>query len=329
MKYQAIKLVRRPATNITPDIFELVELETPALQANEILLKQTHMSLDPAMRGWMQEDTDSYMPRVELGEVMRSSGVAEVIKSNNPNFAVGSRVIGMMGWTEYLVSDGLGLNPLMDGLSAEDALSVLAPGLAAYHGLFNVGKIKTGQTLLISGAAGAVGSIAGQLAKAEGLRVIGTAGCDNKCAWLSDELGFDCAINYKSDKLPQQIADATPEGIDVYFENTGGAVQHIAFDNMNAHGRIVVCGLIADYNTEQPAPGPSWLNIIKKRLKVQGFTMPDHYDDIPGMMIKLSEYLMAGKIKTRIHQLEGLESAMEGINLLFSGGNKGKLLVKM
>ena len=329
MQYQAIKLVKRPDTVITPDIFELATLETADLADGQILLKQTHMSLDPAMRGWMEEDRDSYMPPVEIGEIMRSSGVAEVVESNNPNFAVGSRVMGMLGWTEYLVSDGMGLNPLIEGLTAETALSVLAPGLAAYHGLINVGQIKSGQTLLISGAAGAVGSVAGQIAIAEGLTVVGTAGSDDKCRWLTEQLGFAHAVNYKSANLAAELDAALPNGIDVYFENTGGPVQVAAMNRMNAHGTMVVCGMIADYNTNSPAAGPNWLNIIKKRLTIKGFTMPDHYPEIPSMMTKLGEYLAAGRIQSRVHTLDGLESAIEGINLLFSGKNQGKLMVKL
>jgi NADPH-dependent curcumin reductase CurA len=330
MQYKAITLVKRPELTITPDLFETVTLETPVLDDGQILLKQTHMSLDPAMKGWMTDDRNSYIPPVELGEIMRSSGVAEVVESRHDGFAAGDRVVGMIGWTEYAVSDGQGLNKLPPGVSAEAVLCVLAlPGLTAYQGLMNIGQPKAGETLVVSGAAGSVGSMVGQLAKAEGLTVVGTAGSDDKCRWLEDELGFDKAINYKSDGLAEQILEATPHGVDLYFENTGGPVQHIVFDRMNAHGRIIVCGMIADYNTDKPAPGPNWINIIKRRLTIQGFTMPDHWDEVPAMMQKLAGYLAAGKLKYRAHKLQGLESAIEGINLLFTGGNTGKLMVEL
>ena len=330
MQYKAVKLVKRPRLTITPDVFEVVTLETPELAPGQILLKQTHMSLDPAMRGWMSEDRGSYIPPVELGEIMRSSGVAEVVESRSDNFAVGDRVVGMIGWTEYAVSDGQGLNKLPAGISAEAVLCVLSlPGLTAWQGLMEIGKPKAGETLVVSGAAGSVGAMVGQLGKAEGLTVVGTAGSDEKCRWLEDELGFDAAINYKSGDLEKQLKDATPNGVDLYFENTGGPVQHIVFNRMNAHGRIVVCGMIADYNTATPSPGPNWLNIIRKRLTITGFTMPDHWDQVPQMMQKLAEYLAAGKLKYRAHKLEGLESAIEGINLLFTGGNTGKLMVEL
>ena len=330
MQYKAVKLVKRPRLTITPDVFEVVTLETPELAPGQILLKQTHMSLDPAMRGWMSEDRGSYIPPVELGEIMRSSGVAEVVESRSDNFAVGDRVVGMIGWTEYAVSDGQGLNKLPAAISAEAVLCVLSlPGLTAWQGLMEIGKPRSGETLVVSGAAGSVGAMVGQLGKAAGLTVVGTAGSDEKCRWLEDELGFDAAINYKSGDLEKQLKDATPNGVDLYFENTGGPVQHIVFNRMNAHGRIVVCGMIADYNTATPSPGPNWLNIIRKRLTITGFTMPDHWDQVPQMMQKLAEYLAAGKLKYRAHKLEGLESAIEGINLLFTGGNTGKLMVEL
>ena len=328
MQYKAIKLVKRPGTRITPDIFETVMLETPELADHEILVRQTHMSLDPAMKGWMSRDKDSYIPRVELGDIMRSSGVGEIVESRNDDYPVGAMVGGLLGWTEYYVGDGKGLRILPPGLSPEEVLCVLAlPGLTAYQGLVEIGKPKRGETLFVSGAAGSVGSIVGQIGKAEGLRVIGTAGSDDKCRWLEDELGFDKAINYKSDKLAEQIAEATPDGVDIYFENTGGPVQQAVFWRMNAHGRIIVCGMIADYNTDNPGPGPNWLNVIRKRLTIQGFTMPDHWDNIPKMTEALVGYYKAGQLKYRAHTLQGLESAIEGINLLFTGGNTGKLMV--
>jgi len=330
MEYKAIKLVKRPDIHITPDLFETVTLQTPDLQDGQFLLKQTHMSLDPAMKGWMMPDTESYIPPVGLGEVMRSSGVAEVVESRHEGFPVGSRVMGMIGWTEYALSSGEGLTVLPEGVPADAVLCVLAlPGLTAYQGLMKMGNPRAGETLVVSGAAGSVGSMVGQIAKAEGLRVVGTAGTDEKCQWLKEELGFDEAINYKAPNLEEALATATPDGVDIYFENTGGPVQHATFNRMNTHGRILVCGMIADYNTATPSAGPSWLNIIRKRLTIQGFTMPDHWDKIPEMSQKMATYLMNGQIKYRAHTLHGLESAIEGINLLFTGGNTGKLMVEL
>ena len=330
MHYKAIKLIKRPGLNITPDVFDVVTEETPELNEGQVLIKQTAMSLAPAMKGWMSPDTESYIPPVELGSTMRSTGVGEVVGSLNDNIPVGTRLMGMTGWAEYLVSDGRGMQVVPDSISDEAVLCVLSlPGMTAYHGLMNVGKPKAGETLFVTGAAGSVGVIVGQIAKAEGLRVVGCAGSDEKCRWLESELGFDQAINYHSDNLSAELAAAMPDGIDVFFENTGGPVQLLAYERMNTFGRIVVCGLIADYSSAQPAPGPSWLRMIKKRLTIQGFAMPDHWDKSAELVKAVSTYLMKGQIQYKAHTLQGLESAIEGVNLLFTGGNMGKLMVKL
>lgn len=329
--YTAINLISRPDGGpIGSHMFEVIQKQRPQIENNQFLVKQSHMSLDPAMLGWMSPATDSYIPPVNLGSVMRSSGFGEVIESNHPDFAVGDRVMGMFGWQELALSNGQGVNKITAPVSAETVLSVFAlPGLTATQGLFNVANPKSGETLVVSGAAGSVGSIVGQLAKAEGLRVIGIAGSDEKCDWIVNELGFDGAINYKSDDLAGQLKTLTPNGIDVYFENTGGAIQPHVYNRMNAHGRVAVCGMIADYTSAEPSPGPNWMNIIKKRLLIQGFTMPDHFHEAPQLLEKLTPYVMAGKIKHRAHVLQGLESAMTGLNLFFTGENKGKLIVEL
>lgn len=329
--YIAINLIARPEPGpVNPDIFEVVEKTMPSAGPGQILVKQTHMSLDPAMLGWMSADQESYIPPVALGDVMRSSGVGEVIESNHPDFAVGDRVMGLMGWTQYLVSNGAGLNKVQPGPDAEAVLSIFAlPGLTATQGLFGFGDPKAGETIVVSGAAGSVGSIVGQLAKAEGLNVIGVAGNDEKCDWIVSELGFDGAINYKTDDIGAKLTELAPKGIDVYFENTGGPIQQQVFDRMNAHGRIVVCGMIADYGKAVPDAGPNWIPIIKKRLTIQGFAMPDHFAQVPELLAKLTPYVMQGKIKYRAHVLEGLESAIGGLNMFFTGDNKGKLIVEL
>ena len=329
--YTAINLVARPAPGpVTPDLFEVVQKSIPSAGPGQILIKQTHMSLDPAMMGWMSPDPESYIPPVALGDVMRSSGLGEVLESNHPDFTVGDRVMGMMGWTEYLLSSGKGLNKVQPGPDAETVLSIFAlPGLTATQGLFGFGDPKEGETIVVSGAAGSVGSIVGQLAKAEGLNVIGVAGDDEKCDWIVTELGFDGAINYKTDDIATKLAELAPKGIDIYFENTGGPIQQHVFERMNAHGRIVVCGMIADYGKEVPNAGPNWIPIIKKRLTIQGFAMPDHFAQAPELLGRLAPYVMQGKIKHRAHVLHGLESAIDGLNLFFTGDNKGKLIVEL
>ncbi|MFT6408494.1 MAG: NADPH-dependent curcumin reductase CurA [Arenicella sp.] len=329
--YTAINLVARPQPGpITPELFEVVEHQVPQAGAKQILVKQTHMSLDPAMRGWMSPDPDSYIPPVALGEVMRSSGLGEVVESNNPDFEVGDRVMGMMGWTEYYLGSGEGLRQVQAGLDAEMALSIFAlPGLTATQGLYGFSEPKAGETIVVSGAAGSVGSLVGQLAKADGLNVIGVAGSEEKCNWLTSDLGFDGAINYKTDDLDARLNELAPNGIDMYFENTGGPIQQHVIDHMNAHGRIIVCGMISDYSAAEPSAGPNWIPIIKKRLTIRGFAMPDHFGDVPALVAKLAPYVMAGKIKHRAHIIDGLESSIDGLNLLFTGGNKGKLIVKL
>lgn len=329
--FSAINLIKRPAGGpIDSSLFDVVNKNIPTVGAGQFLVKQQHMSLDPAMFGWMSSDLNSYIPPVALGDVMRSSGIGEVTVSQHPDFEVGDRVTGMMGWQEYFLSDGQGLNKVTAPLPNESILSVFAlPGLTAVQGLFNVGNPKKGETLIVTGAAGSVGSIVGQLAKAEGLRVIGVVGNQEKADWIVNELGFDAAINYKSDDLDGQLAKAAPNGIDLFFENTGGPIQHFIFDRINAHGRVVVCGLISAYDAEVPDLGPSWLNIIKRRINIQGFTMPDHFHQVPELLEKLTPYVMAGQIKHRSHVLQGLESAIEGLNLFSTGENKGKLIVQL
>lgn len=329
--YTSIQLSTRPQPGpVSSDIFDVTSQSIPSAGPGQILIKQTHMSLDPAMFGWMNPDPESYIPPVQLGEVMRSSGLGEVIESNHPDFAVGDRVRGMTGWTEYILSTGEGFSKVPPGIDAETILAVFAlPGLTATQGLYGFGDPKQGETIVVSGAAGSVGSIVGQLAKADGLNVIGTAGDNEKCEWIVNELGFDGAINYKSDDIPAKLAELAPKGVDIYFENTGGAVQQPVFNCMNAHGRIVVCGMIADYSSANPSAGPNWIPLIKKRINIRGFAMPDHFQDVPKLLEKLTPYVTGGKIKYRTHVLEGLESAIEGLNLFFSGGNRGKLIVKL
>jgi len=329
--FTAINLVKRPSGGpITKELFEVVQKEMPKTGPGQILVKQNHMSLDPAMFGWMSADTNSYIPPVDLGTVMRSSGIGEVVESNHPDYSVGERVMGMMGWQEYCVSDGQGLNKVAAPLPDEAVLSIFAlPGITASQGYFNVGKPKKGETIIVTGAAGSVGSIVGQLAKADGLRVIGVVGTDEKADWIVNTLGFDAAINYKSDDLDAQLAEAAPNGIDLFFENTAGPIQSLIVDRMNAHGRVMVCGLIANYAKDVPSPGPSWVSVLKRRLTIQGFTMPDHYHQVPELIGKLTPYVMAGQIKHRSHILEGLESGIDGLNLFLTGANKGKLMVKL
>jgi NADPH-dependent curcumin reductase CurA len=329
--FTAINLVARPVPGpIGADLFEVVTKTIPTAGPGQILVKQTYMSLDPAMVGWMSPDPESYIPPVGLGEVMRSAGIGEVVESNHPDFTVGERLTGMMGWTEYLLTTGEGLRKVQSGLNEEMALSIFAlPGLTATQGFFGFGNPKAGETIVITGGAGSVGSIVGQLAKAEGLNVIGVSGSEEKCGWMINDLDFDGVINYKTDDIDAKLTELAPKGVDIYFENTGGPIQNHVINHMNAHGRAVVCGMISDYNAQTPSAGPNWIPIIKKRITVQGFAMPDHFGQLPELIGKLTPYVMQGKIKYRSHVLNGLESSIDGLNLLLTGGNKGKLIVKL
>ena len=328
MNYQAFKLSKYPQGDITTDIFDLATVAKPTLKEGEFLVQQTHMSLDPAMRTWLQQREDSYMPPVQIGEVMRSYGVGIVVESLHPKFPVGSHVVGVTGWSEYVLGNEE-MNIIDASLPPEAVLSVFYfTGLTAYAGLMKVGQPKKGETLVVTGAAGSVGSLVGQLAKAEGLRVVGIAGSDEKCKWLVDELGFDAAINYKSQDLDAQLRIAAPNGVDVFYENTGGPIQEVIFNQLNRYGRVVVCGVLADYSNDVPSKGPSWVDINLKSLRVQGLIVTDYADVTDEAMSTLGRYLAEGKIKYKAHVTEGFESLPNDLIKLFIGENTGKFIVK-
>ena len=328
MNYKAFKLSKYPQGNITTDIFDLVTEAKPTLKEGEFLVQQTHMSLDPAMRTWLQQREDSYLPPVQIGEVMRSYGVGIVVESLHPKFPVGSHVVGVTGWSEYVLGNEE-MNIIDASLPPEAVLSVFYfTGLTAYAGLMKVGQPKKGETLVVTGAAGSVGSLVGQLAKAEGLRVVGIAGSDEKCKWLVDELGFDAAINYKSQDLDAQLRIAAPNGVDIFYENTGGPIQEVIFNQLNRYGRVVVCGVLADHSNDVPSKGPSWVDINLKSLRVQGLIVTDYADITDEAMSTLGRYLAEGKIKYKAHVTEGFENLPDDLIKLFKGENTGKFIVK-
>ncbi len=330
MTYQEIVLARNPETLIDEKTFRTEQRSRPVLQEGEFLVKVSHLSLDPAMRGWVSPDPNSYIPPVAVGEVMRSLGYGEVIESCHNDFPVGTRVSGMTGWRELLKSDGEGLNPVDPSVPAEQALSVLGmPGLTACLGYRELLRPEAGQTLVVTGAAGAVGSVVVQMAKADGLRVIGVAGHENKCNWLKNEIGLDGVINYKTDDIGRRLEKLAPEGIDLFFENTGGETQQQVLPRLNEFARIAVCGMIADYNSVTPAPGPNWIPLIKRRASIQGFTITDHFHRAGELVAGILPYLQSGAIESRVHILQGLESAKSGVNMLFRGDNDGKLIVQL
>ncbi|GLS83429.1 NADP-dependent oxidoreductase [Paraferrimonas haliotis] len=329
MSYQAIVLKAYPEAHINQDTFEVVSRPEEPLKSDEFRIAVSHLSLDPAMRGWVSPDPNSYIPPVQIGEVMRAIGVGTVTESNHPKFPVGARVTGITGWTEQLLSNGTGMTVLPEGVSAELALSALGmPGMTAYIGYKDILEAKPNQTIVVTGAAGAVGSVVVQMAVADGLNVVGVAGSDDKCDWLT-QLGCQGVINYKTDNVAEKLLALTPNGVDLMFENTGGEVQHHVIERINPHGRVAVCGLIADYHSATPAPAPSWINLIKRRARIEGFTITDHYHRGAEITQGLLGYLQQGKLEHKVHTLNGLESAIDGVNLLFSGANTGKLIVEL
>jgi NADPH-dependent curcumin reductase CurA len=326
-----IVLQQRPVGPIDQNTFRLEEEELAPLEEGEARAKVLYVSLDPAMRGWLNEG-DTYVPAVKIGEVMRASGVAEVVESRNDRFPVGAHVTALTGWQDYVTIGST--NPARvapAGVSAQSLVGILGTtGLTAYFGLFDIGQPKEGETVLVSGAAGATGSVAGQLAKITGCRVVGTAGGPEKCSWLVDELGFDAAIDYKSENLRRRIRETCPDGIDVFFDNVGGEVLEAALDNINLRARVVLCGGISSYNDTDPQPGPrNYMQLVLKRSRMEGFIVLDYARRFPEALERLSGWMAEGKLHERNHVVDGLERAPEALTMLFAGANTGKMMVKV
>jgi NADPH-dependent curcumin reductase CurA len=320
----------------TQQNFEMITAEVSPAGDGEVTIRNTWMSVDPYMRGRMT-GIKTYADPFVVGEVMTGGAVGEVIHSGHPDFAVGDQVTHMLGWREVF-TDSVEALKLM-GLRKIDTSQIPAqaylgiagmPGLTAYAGLYKVGEFKSGDTVLVSGAAGAVGSVVCQLAKADGATVIGLAGSDEKCKWLESH-GVDSAINYKTtDNLSKSIAKSAPDGIDVYFENVGGAALEAAIDNMKMFGRIAACGMISQYNNENPEPGPSNLvQIVGKSLKVQGFIVVNYQDCVVEYITKLGQLMASGKLASQETVEHGIENAGTAFLRLFSGDKQGKMLVKL
>lgn len=335
IKNRQFRLKTRPMERVSVDNFDLVEEIIPELGKDEILVRNVYLSLDPTNRIWMS-DVEQYMPPVQIGEVMRGLGIGKIERSNNPKFEVGDYVSGLLGWQDYAVSNGGGAFPLtvlprIPGVSLPAMAGAAGmTGLTAYFGLFDIGEPKAGETLVVSAAAGAVGSIVGQLGKLTGLRVVGIAGGKEKCRWLCDELGFDAAIDYKDAAWEDHLKTATPNGIDINFENVGGEIMEAVYKRMNLYGRFVLCGLISGYNDSSDAKARlSLVPALMKRVKIQGFIITDFAVKMQEATTKLVTWIAEGKIKHRETIIEGLENAPTAINKLFDGGNIGKLLIKV
>ena len=328
------RLRQRPEGVIDENDLELVTDEIPEIQEGQVLAKTIYFSLDPTNRIWMS-DIDQYMEPVEIGDIMRAGGsLAIVEESKVPHVKVGDIVQGGMhgGWQEYFIIPGeeAAAIPLVESIPLTALISVLGfTGPTAYFGFLDIGQPKKGETVVVSAAAGAVGSIVCQIAKIKGCRVVGIAGSDEKCNWLKNDLKVDEVINYKKDDILESLKEKCPEGIDIYFENVGGETLDAALTLMNNYGRIPVCGLISMYN-DWETPGPKMFrNILMKRLTVKGFLVSDYLDRYAESLQSLSEWMAEGKIQYKVDIVEGIENAPSAVNKLFTGENTGKLVIKV
>ena len=328
-----IVLAERPSGLVNDSTTRLETSDLPELQDGEALIKVGYLSIDPTIRTWM-DDVPSYLPPIGIDEVIRSGGVGEVVESRSDAYQPGQLVFGMTGWQDYVIADDgeRSMQVLPDGVPPGIAIGILGvTGMTAYFGLTDVGRIKEGDVVVVSGAAGATGSAAGQIAKIKGAKkVVGIAGGAEKCAHIVDELGFDEAIDYKSDNVAQRLRQACPDGIDLYFDNVGGPILNDCLANLGLRGRVVLCGAISTYNSDGPPPGPSnYLSLLVRRGRMEGFIIIDYLDRFPAAQMEMAGWILEGKIKSSEHIVEGLEKAPEALNLLFSGGNTGKVIVKL
>jgi NADPH-dependent curcumin reductase CurA len=326
-----IHLASRPVGVPKPSDFRVAETAVPEPAPGQFLARNIYMSVDPYMRGRMR-DVKSYVPPFQIGAVLDGGSIGQVVSSRHPGFAEGDFVVGGQGFREYYVSDGAGqrkVDPKLAPLSTYLGL-LGGPGLTAYVGLIDLGQPKAGETLLVSAAAGAVGMAVGQIGKILGLRVVGSAGGADKARWLVEELGFDAAFDYRGADLEREIAKHCPQGVDIYFENVGGAMLEAALANMRPFGRIPLCGMIALYNEEQPQAGPRNLILaIPRRLTLRGFIISDHFDRLPDFVRDVSGWLAQGRIKNRETIVQGIENAPAAFIGLLKGENLGKMLVQI
>ncbi len=310
--------------------FQLVETDIGAPGAGEILLKTLYLGFDPAQKGWMENIAD-YVAPMAIGDVMRGSGISEVIESNHPGFAAGDLVMGSTGWTEWHVSNGEGLVKINTALPPTAMLSVLGTtGVTAWCGLFKAGRPVAGDTVLVSGAAGATGSIVGQLAKIAGCRAVGIAGGEDKCRWLVEEAGYDAAIDYKAGNVRAQIKDHCPGGVDVIFDNVGGAILNDMLGEIATGARIAICGGISRYETGSLPAGPqNYFNLVLRRGTMAGFIVLDWASEFPAIRKRLEGFVHDGRLNYREDMQQGFENAPATLKRLFSGQNRGKQLLKL
>ncbi len=327
------RLAERPAGMIEDRHFRWVEEPVPDLRADgQVLVRNLYLSCDPTQRGWIAFDT--YMPAVPIGEVMRSFAAGRVEKSTSPAFREGDLVGGLFGWQDYAVAPAEGPaapQKLLPGVPLELQLSVLGiTGITAYFGLLDVGKPSPGETVVVSAAAGATGSVVGQIARIKGCRAVGIAGGKDKCDWLVKQARFDAAVDYKSEDVGARLRELCPKGIDVYFDNVGGDQLDLALANLAMRGRVVLCGAIATYNDKEPRPGPrNYISLLLKRGRMEGFIVLDYMPRAAEAVMQLFSWVQAGELANRVDVQHGLENAPRTLRRLFLGENQGKQLLKI
>ena len=327
-------LAKRPHGIVTKENFEYTESPIPEPGDGEVLVRNLLLSFDPTQRGWM-EDRESYLPPVQIGEPMRAGSIGQIIESNNPEFSKGALVQTTGGWQDFLVvapgQGVMGLSKVPDGVSPELMLSALGvTGLTAYFGLLDLGEPKEGQTVLVSGAAGATGSVAGQIAKIKGCRVVGIAGGPVKCNWLVEEAGFDDVIDYKNENVDARIAETFPNKVDIFFDNVGGDILEAALNHINMNARVILCGGISSYNATEPVPGPANLmNLVIMRARMEGFIVIDYMHRAAEAVAELMGWIQVGQLKYQVDMQEGFENIPDTLNRLFTGQNLGKQLLKI
>jgi len=326
-----VKLAKRPIGIPDESTWVLENNSITAPKEGELVIKQEYISLDPAMRGWMN-DAKSYIPPVQLGEVMRAGSIGTVIESKHPDFKVGDVLSGWGGVQQYITTDGTGFYKVDTNLAPMPVYigTLGMPGMTAYFGILEVGKIKEGDVVLVSGAAGAVGSVVGQIAKIKGCKVIGIAGGPEKCKYLTETLGFDGAIDYKNENVRQGLKEHCPKGIDVYFDNVGGEILDLALTRIRRNARIVICGAISQYNNKEAIKGPSnYLSLLVNRATMQGMVVMDYSKDFGKAAMEMGMWMAQGKLKSREDIYEGIENFRDTFLRLFTGEKMGKLVLKV
>jgi len=324
-------LVSRPEGMITESNFSWNESPIPSPKEGEVLVRNLWLSFDPTQRGWMTRD--SYYPKIPIGEVMRGGAIGQVVESRSPDYKVGELVFGLFGWQDYIATGGRGLFPMLrvpSSMPPNLALSLFGTtGLTAYFGVNDIAQSKAGETFVVSSAAGAVGSIAGQIAKIKGSRVIGIAGSKAKCDWLMQEAHFDGAIDYRTENVATRLSELCPQGIDVYFDNVGGPLLDEVLVRINPHARIVICGSISTYNTGKPYAPMNYFNLALRNSRMEGFLVTDYVSRYPEAIQALFGWLGEGRLKQKEDVVVGLENAPKALIRLFTGENFGKQLLKI